>query len=115
MTDLMSKMSKYCIHVIFHVCRITYVPAEYIEEYRTCQQVKNDILSEDTSNTQQYVPHTHFHPFKDSFIKWTKQELRVCVCMFSQTVSELPEREDGEGEESELQTAALNSWNLPRR
>ncbi|KAI7814196.1 putative multiple PDZ domain protein [Triplophysa rosa] len=64
---------------------ITYVPAEYIEEYRTCQQVKNDILSEDTSNTRH------------------------------QTVSELPEREDGEGEESELQMAAPKSWNLPRR
>ncbi|KAA0722894.1 Multiple PDZ domain protein [Triplophysa tibetana] len=64
---------------------ITYVPAEYIEEYRTYQQVKNDILSEDTSNTRH------------------------------QTVSELPEREDGEGEESELQMAAPNSWNMPRR
>ncbi|XP_056617919.1 multiple PDZ domain protein isoform X3 [Triplophysa dalaica] len=68
-----------------HVSVIMYVPAEYIEEYRTYQQVKNDILSEDTSNTRH------------------------------QTVSELPEREDGEGEESELQMAAPNSWNMPRR
>ncbi|KTF93737.1 hypothetical protein cypCar_00042170, partial [Cyprinus carpio] len=30
-------------------------------------------------------------------------------------VSDLPEREDGEGQESERQTAASNSWNLPRR
>uniref|UniRef100_A0A8C2Q255 Multiple PDZ domain crumbs cell polarity complex component n=1 Tax=Cyprinus carpio TaxID=7962 RepID=A0A8C2Q255_CYPCA len=32
-----------------------------------------------------------------------------------QTVSDLPEREDGEGQESERQTVASNSWNLPRR
>uniref|UniRef100_A0A8C1V6V3 Multiple PDZ domain crumbs cell polarity complex component n=1 Tax=Cyprinus carpio TaxID=7962 RepID=A0A8C1V6V3_CYPCA len=36
-------------------------------------------------------------------------------CVFSQMVSDLPEREDGEGQESERQTAASNSWNLPRR
>jgi len=35
--------------------------------------------------------------------------------VFSQTVSDLPEREDGEGQESERQTAASNNWNLPRR
>ncbi|KAF4110514.1 hypothetical protein G5714_007545 [Onychostoma macrolepis] len=49
---------------------ITYVPAEYLEEYRASQH---------------------------------------------QTVSDLPEREDGEGQESERQTAASNNWNLPRR
>ncbi|XP_073669787.1 multiple PDZ domain protein [Paramisgurnus dabryanus] len=62
---------------------VTYVPAEYIEEYRACQQ--NDIQSEDNSDTG---------------------HLRV---------SELPEREDGEGEESELQTTTSNNWHLPRR
>ncbi|XP_051992312.1 LOW QUALITY PROTEIN: multiple PDZ domain protein-like [Xyrauchen texanus] len=64
---------------------IKYVPAEYLEEYRASQQIKGDMLSEGEINTQH------------------------------RTISELPEREDGEGEESELQTAASSNWNLPRR
>ncbi|XDV17673.1 hypothetical protein PO909_023502, partial [Leuciscus waleckii] len=63
---------------------ITYVPAEYLEEYRASQQLQSDDLA-DGKNTQH------------------------------QTVSDLPEREDGEGQESERQTAASNNWNLPRR
>ncbi|XP_016414648.1 multiple PDZ domain protein-like [Sinocyclocheilus rhinocerous] len=64
---------------------ITYVPAEYLEEYRASQQLQSDDLSDGKNNTQH------------------------------QTASDLPEREDGEGQESERQTAASNSWNLPRR
>ncbi|XP_051580173.1 multiple PDZ domain protein-like isoform X2 [Myxocyprinus asiaticus] len=64
---------------------ITYVSAEYLEEYRASKQVKGDVLSDGKNNTRH------------------------------RTVSELPEREDGEGEESELQTAASINWNLPRR
>uniref|UniRef100_A0A9J8CP79 Multiple PDZ domain protein n=1 Tax=Cyprinus carpio carpio TaxID=630221 RepID=A0A9J8CP79_CYPCA len=64
---------------------ITYVPAEYLEEYRASQQLQSDDLSDGKNNSQ------------------------------DQTVSDLPEREDGEGQESERQTAASNSWNLPRR
>uniref|UniRef100_A0A8C1RR11 Multiple PDZ domain crumbs cell polarity complex component n=1 Tax=Cyprinus carpio TaxID=7962 RepID=A0A8C1RR11_CYPCA len=64
---------------------ITYVPAEYLEEYRASQQLQSDDLSDGKNNSQEY------------------------------TVSDLPEREDGEGQESERQTAASNSWNLPRR
>lgn len=30
-------------------------------------------------------------------------------------IPELPEREEGEGEESELQNAAYSSWSQPRR
>ncbi|KAL7841643.1 hypothetical protein SRHO_G00253340 [Serrasalmus rhombeus] len=63
---------------------ITYVPAEYLEEYRASKQAKEDIFAVDTSTTQRYVV-------------------------------ELPEREDGEGEESELQTAAFSNWNQPRK
>ncbi|XP_056103104.1 multiple PDZ domain protein isoform X3 [Rhinichthys klamathensis goyatoka] len=63
---------------------ITYVPAEYLEEYRASQQLQSDDLT-DGKNTQ------------------------------LQTVSDLPEREDGEGQESERQTAASNNWNLSRR
>ncbi|XP_051755917.1 multiple PDZ domain protein isoform X2 [Ctenopharyngodon idella] len=64
---------------------ITYVPAEYLEEYRASQQLQSDDLSDGKNNTQH------------------------------QTVSDLPEREDGEGQESERQTAASNNWNPPRR
>ncbi|KAK7175905.1 hypothetical protein R3I93_000232 [Phoxinus phoxinus] len=63
---------------------ITYVPAEYLEEYRASQQLQSDDLA-DGKNTRH------------------------------QTLSDLPEREDGEGQESERQTAASNNWNLPRR
>ncbi|XP_043100412.1 multiple PDZ domain protein isoform X3 [Puntigrus tetrazona] len=61
---------------------ITYVPAEYLEEYRASQQLQVGDLSDGTQH---------------------------------QTVSDLPEREDGEGQESERQTAASSNWNLPRR
>ncbi|XP_052456856.1 multiple PDZ domain protein isoform X6 [Carassius gibelio] len=64
---------------------ITYVPAEYLEEYWASQQLQSDDLSDGKNDSQH------------------------------QTVSDLPEREDGEGQESERQTAASNSWNLPRR
>ncbi|XP_052004124.1 multiple PDZ domain protein [Xyrauchen texanus] len=64
---------------------ITYVPAEYLEEYMASQQVKGDVLADGKNNTRHG------------------------------TVSELPEREDGEGEESELQTAASINLNLPQR
>jgi len=30
-------------------------------------------------------------------------------------IPELPEREEGEGEESELQNAAFSNWNQPRK
>ncbi|KAL1270505.1 hypothetical protein QQF64_029521, partial [Cirrhinus molitorella] len=64
---------------------ITYVPAEYLEEYRASQQLQSDDLYDGENGNRH------------------------------QTVSDLPEREDGEGQESERQTAASNSWNLPRR
>ncbi|XP_066507175.1 multiple PDZ domain protein isoform X2 [Hoplias malabaricus] len=63
---------------------ITYVPAEYLEEYRASKQAEDELFSVDVSSTPR-------------------------------TVAELPEREDGEGEESELQTAAFSNWNQPRK
>ncbi|XP_017212650.1 multiple PDZ domain protein isoform X6 [Danio rerio] len=61
---------------------ITYVPAEYLEEYRASVQPQSDDISDGKSGSQ------------------------------LQTLSDLPEREDGEGQESERQA---NNWNLPRR
>ncbi|XP_072215274.1 multiple PDZ domain protein isoform X13 [Excalfactoria chinensis] len=47
-----------------------------------------------------------------------QSEENVAVFSSSQSASEipeLPEREEGEGEESELQNAALSNWNQPRK
>ncbi|XP_058240794.1 multiple PDZ domain protein isoform X3 [Hemibagrus wyckioides] len=63
---------------------ITYVPAEYLEEYKALKQATNDAFAMDALNTPR-------------------------------SVAELPEREDGEGEESELQTANFSNWNQPRK
>ncbi|XP_030635323.1 multiple PDZ domain protein [Chanos chanos] len=63
---------------------ITYVPAEYLEEYRASLQNKDDVFTLDTPSTPRGA-------------------------------AELPEREEGEGEESELPTSALSNWNQPRR
>ncbi|KAM7377385.1 hypothetical protein PAMA_013935 [Pampus argenteus] len=63
---------------------ITYVPAEYLEEYKTSlQQAKDDVFSEAAPVS---VP-------------------------ASKDVPNLPEREDGEGEES----ASCSNWNQPRQ
>ncbi|XP_019339372.1 multiple PDZ domain protein isoform X1 [Alligator mississippiensis] len=67
---------------------ITYVPAEQLEEYRAS-------LGEQPEGTM---------PF-DLFSSHT----------VSRDLPELPEREEGEGEESELQNAAYSNWNQPRR
>ncbi|XP_029522725.2 multiple PDZ domain protein-like isoform X5 [Oncorhynchus nerka] len=64
---------------------ITYVPVEYLEEYKTSlEQPKDDICSDAPLAPIRGIP-------------------------------ELPEREDGEGEESELQTATFSNWNQPMK
>ncbi|XP_071587869.1 multiple PDZ domain protein isoform X15 [Heliangelus exortis] len=66
---------------------ITYVPAENLDEYRASlgQQMEGSVPLE-------------------LFPSHTVREL-----------PELPEREEGEGEESELQNAAFSNWNQPRK
>ncbi|XP_049650651.1 multiple PDZ domain protein isoform X2 [Accipiter gentilis] len=66
---------------------ITYVPAENLDEYRAS-------LGQQTEGAV---------PF-DLFPSHTVREL-----------PELPEREEGEGEESDLQNAAFSNWNQPRK
>ncbi|XP_074935791.1 multiple PDZ domain protein isoform X29 [Phalacrocorax aristotelis] len=66
---------------------ITYVPAENLDEYRAS-------LGQQTEGA---VP-------LELFPSHTAREL-----------PELPEREEGEGEESELQNAAFSNWNQPRK
>ncbi|XP_017925838.2 multiple PDZ domain protein isoform X10 [Manacus vitellinus] len=66
---------------------ITYVPAENLDEYRAG-------LGQETEGA---VP-------PELFPSHIVREL-----------SELPEREEGEGEESEFQNAAFSNWNQPRK
>ncbi|KAG3287264.1 multiple PDZ domain crumbs cell polarity complex component, transcript variant X9 [Ictidomys tridecemlineatus] len=68
--------------------KITYVPAEHLEEFRISlgQQSDGGIMA------------------LDIFSSYAGRE-----------IPELPEREEGEGEESELQNAAYSNWNQPRR
>uniref|UniRef100_A0A8C5KFI1 Multiple PDZ domain crumbs cell polarity complex component n=1 Tax=Jaculus jaculus TaxID=51337 RepID=A0A8C5KFI1_JACJA len=66
---------------------ITYVPAEHLEEFRlSFGQQPGGVMA------------------LDLFSSYTGRD-----------IPELPEREEGEGEESELQNAAYSSWNQPRR
>ncbi|XP_050798930.1 multiple PDZ domain protein isoform X17 [Gopherus flavomarginatus] len=67
---------------------ITYVPAEHLEEYKASLEQQ----PEDTIPLNLFSAHT-----------------------VSREIPELPEREEGEGEESELQNAAYSHWNQPRR
>ncbi|XP_030050152.1 multiple PDZ domain protein isoform X2 [Microcaecilia unicolor] len=66
---------------------ITYVPGQHLEEYRNSmgQNLEGAVSS-------------------DLFSSHSVRE-----------IPELPEREEGEGEESELQNAAFSNWNQPRR
>ncbi|KAL8203143.1 UNVERIFIED_CONTAM: hypothetical protein K2H54_041896, partial [Gekko kuhli] len=66
---------------------ITYVPAEQLEEYQAC-------LGQQSEGALQL----------DIFSSHAVRE-----------IPELPEREEGEGEESELQNAGYSNWSQPRR
>ncbi|XP_037979410.1 multiple PDZ domain protein isoform X11 [Motacilla alba alba] len=66
---------------------ITYVPAENLDEYRAS-------MGQQTEGT---VP------------------LELFPSHIVRELPELPEREEGEGEESELQNAAFSNWNQPRK
>ncbi|KAM4637824.1 multiple PDZ domain protein isoform 2-T6 [Amazona ochrocephala] len=66
---------------------ITYVPAENLDEYRAS-------LGQQTEGA---VP------------------LELLSSHTVRELPELPEREEGEGEESELQNAAFSNWNQPRK
>ncbi|XP_006864570.1 PREDICTED: multiple PDZ domain protein [Chrysochloris asiatica] len=67
--------------------KITYVPAEHLEEFRiSVEQQSGGMMS------------------LDIFSSFTERD-----------IPELPEREEGEGEESELQNAAYSNWNQPQR
>nr|XP_035924765.1 multiple PDZ domain protein isoform X7 [Halichoerus grypus] len=67
--------------------RITYVPAEHLEEFKiSLGQQSGGIMALDIFSSSS-----------------------------GRDIPELPEREEGEGEESELQNSAYSNWNQPRR
>ncbi|XP_075416035.1 multiple PDZ domain protein isoform X6 [Tenrec ecaudatus] len=67
--------------------KITYVPADHLEEFRlSLEQQSGGIMA-----------------------------LSIFSSFPGRDIPELPEREEGEGEESELQNAAYSNWNQPRR
>ncbi|KAB1280556.1 Multiple PDZ domain protein, partial [Camelus dromedarius] len=64
-----------------------------------------------------YVPAEHLEEFKVSLGQQSGgiMALDIFSSYASSDIPELPEREEGEGEESELQNAAYSNWNQPRR
>ncbi|XP_034359604.1 multiple PDZ domain protein isoform X3 [Arvicanthis niloticus] len=64
-----------------------------------------------------YVPAEHLEEFRVSFGQQAGgiMALDIFSSYSSRDIPELPEREEGEGEESELQNAAYSSWSQPRR
>ncbi|XP_045145126.1 multiple PDZ domain protein isoform X3 [Echinops telfairi] len=67
--------------------KVTYVPADHLEEFRVrLEQQAGGIMA-----------------------------LSLFSSFTGRDIPELPEREEGEGEESELQNAAYSNWNQPRR
>ncbi|KAK7832389.1 LOW QUALITY PROTEIN: hypothetical protein U0070_011837 [Myodes glareolus] len=64
-----------------------------------------------------YVPAEHLEEFRVSFGQQSggMMALDIFSSYTGRDIPELPEREEGEGEESELQNAAYSSWSQPRR
>ncbi|NXK90595.1 MPDZ protein, partial [Formicarius rufipectus] len=73
---------------------ISYVPAENLDDYRAT-------LGQQTEGAHSlYV---------------SSLEMNCMLLFIIRELPELPEREEGEGEESELQNAAFSNWNQPRK
>nr|XP_011752094.1 multiple PDZ domain protein isoform X5 [Macaca nemestrina] len=64
-----------------------------------------------------YVPAEHLEEFKISLGQQSGKimALDIFSSYAGRDIPELPEREEGEGEESELQNTAYSNWNQPRR
>lgn len=119
------------------VFSITYVPAEYLEEYKaSLEQVKDIIYSEGaTAPAPKYVPKSYHSNLgnvmtlpnsRDVTLIWIQdgnlnehnvanvfliQVFFTYPLLLVRDVPNLPEREDGEGEES----ASYSNWNQPRK
>ncbi|XP_055206998.1 multiple PDZ domain protein isoform X4 [Gorilla gorilla gorilla] len=64
-----------------------------------------------------YVPAEHLEEFKISLGQQSGRAMALDIfsSYTGRDIPELPEREEGEGEESELQNTAYSNWNQPRR
>ncbi|XP_078225259.1 multiple PDZ domain protein isoform X25 [Callithrix jacchus] len=64
-----------------------------------------------------YVPAEHLEEFKISLGQQSGRMMALDIfsSYAGRDIPELPEREEGEGEESELQNTAYSNWNQPRR
>ncbi|XP_012576942.1 PREDICTED: multiple PDZ domain protein isoform X2 [Condylura cristata] len=64
-----------------------------------------------------YVPTEHLEDFRVSLGQQSRgiMALDIFSSYAGRDIPDLPEREEGEGEESELQNAAYSNWNQPRR
>ncbi|XP_077201171.1 multiple PDZ domain protein isoform X17 [Paroedura picta] len=65
-----------------------------------------------------YVPAEHLEAYQASLGQQSEGTLQLDIFsshVASREIPELPEREEGEGEESELQNAGYSNWSQPRR
>ncbi|XP_075065785.1 multiple PDZ domain protein [Mixophyes fleayi] len=64
-----------------------------------------------------YVPCENLEEYRASVVELSERTVPLDLFSTPNTsdAPELPEREEGEGEESELQHAAFSNWNTPRR
>uniref|UniRef100_A0A670K8Y9 Multiple PDZ domain crumbs cell polarity complex component n=1 Tax=Podarcis muralis TaxID=64176 RepID=A0A670K8Y9_PODMU len=63
-----------------------------------------------------YVPAEQFEEYQASLGQQLEGRIMLYMPLFiTREIPELPEREEGEGEESELQNAGYSNWNQPRR
>lgn len=76
---------------------------------------KHSLIGPDIKIT--YVPAEHLEKIKVSFGQQSGgiMALDIFSSYTGRDIPELPEREEGEGEESEIQNAAYTNWNQPRR
>ncbi|KAG8455140.1 hypothetical protein GDO86_001376 [Hymenochirus boettgeri] len=76
---------------------------------------KHSLLGPDISIT--FVPSEHLEEYRGSLAQTIegKQLENLHGSEHESYVPELPEREEGEGEESELENATYSNWNNPRR
>ncbi|NXG44228.1 MPDZ protein, partial [Psilopogon haemacephalus] len=76
---------------------------------------KHSLIGPDINIT--YVPAEHLDEYRANLGQQTEgaMPLELFPSHIVRELPELPEREEGEGEESELQNAAFSNWNQPRK
>lgn len=96
------------------VSSITYVPAEYLEEYKASLEQAQEEVSETAPvpvPAAKYVLTHYSYQVSEPAPFFSKSKHPHPNCFLYRDVPNLPEREDGEGEES----ASYSNWNQPRK